>query len=668
MSTTTQYTASMITRKLNGTSNYLSRSASQEYYTSGTEFVGVIHFANLSLKNKAIKNMKLTVTSAKAGYGASKQKTVYVCRSNYQEASKTGVTGSDYAGSALGTFDGSFFGNTTTYIFNESTNAQLFNNLAAYFQSGDGTGNNTITLYNPNPPSSTMGYSKNYLQWDAATLEVTYDEGLSEPSVSATSANLGTSIQITVNQLSTSAKHTLEYSFAGNTGNIITEKSSETSISWTPSLNLASSIPNTTSAVCTIICHTYYGETNVGSKSCTITLKVPDNVIPTFPSSTPSISEAVSGISTQFEGYVQTKSKLNVSISVSKAYGSEIKSYKTTLNGFTYTGSSFTTDFLNKSGTNTLTVTVTDSRGRTATKSKTFTVLAYDPPSLSLFTAERCNSDGSAAKVDGNKVRVSLAASVSPVINGDKHNTISCTLRYKKRVDSSYPSTQVVTFTATNYAVNKTNYLLSPSFDVLESYDFKISLKDYFTTVEQTIDVGTKKVIMDFLQGGNGIAFGKIAQNSGYAEFGWPLKLSEPLGVEYGGTGCAGVGALPLSGGTMNSTAQITRDVGSGQWKQTRDKAIIKSTGVPTSNAFSPMLAMKTPSAVWGLGTYNENLYFVRTLDSDYTAGTNKASPTVYINSSGNFPESIERNRDRRRGKWWHWRYDSVGCAQESRY
>ena len=69
---------------------------------------------------------------------------------------------------------------------------------------------------------------------------------------------------------------------------------------------------------------------------------------------------------------------------------------------------------------------------------------------------------------------------------------------------------------------------------------------------------------MDFLSNGNGIAFGKVAENSGYVEFGWPLILSSALGVAYGGTGAttaagaiANLGGVKKTGDTMTGNLTI---------------------------------------------------------------------------------------------------------------
>ena len=544
---TATYSASLITRKKTSSSNAKSGYACQEFYDSSYNYVGVICFSGMALANKVITGISITAVSQAAGYGASHTKTVYVRKSNYQNTSAS-ATGAGYAGDALGTFTGSFYNNTTTVNITGS----LLTNLAAYFAEG----NNTITIYNPSPVESSHGYSNNYLQWSSVTMTVTYTEAASVPTVSASSVNLGSAVTISTNRLTTSATHTLTYAFGSTSGTIATGVGD--SVSWTPGLALAAQIPNATSGLCTITCKTFVSGTETGSSSVTLTLNVPSSVVPSI--SSVSVAEAASGIAAQFGGYVRTRSKLSVAISASGSQGSTVSSYRTTLDNVTYTSSSFTSNTLNTAGTLSMTVTVTDSRGRTATASRSITVLDYSPPSLTAFRAERCNTDGSAAQMDGTKVRVSLAGSVSSV--GSK-NVISCTVYYRLSTASAW--TQATTVSASNYAVSATNLLLSPTFDTLSSYDLKVRLTDYFYYVEQTVSIGTKQVLMDFYSGGNGIAFGKVAESAEKIEFGWPVVLSEPLGVDQGGTGaetasaaCGKLGAVKKSGDTMTGNLSIS--------------------------------------------------------------------------------------------------------------
>ena len=105
----------------------------------------------LDADTKVISGITLTMTSAKAGFGAGHTKTVYLRKSNYQNAT-TEATGGDYVGDALGTFAGSFYNNTTSY----DITGTLLSAMAAYIAAG----NNTFTIYNPSPSASYEGYTE----------------------------------------------------------------------------------------------------------------------------------------------------------------------------------------------------------------------------------------------------------------------------------------------------------------------------------------------------------------------------------------------------------------------------------------------------------------------------------------------------------------------------
>ena len=548
MATTVTYAASMCTRKTNSSSNAKNGVACQEFYDSSYNYVGVVCFSGMNLANKVITGIRLTIEAASAGYGAGSTKTVYMRRANYQNSIQSGVTGANYAGSALGTFDGSFYGNTTSYIISGA----LFTNMAAYISAG----NNTFTIYNPSPSASSHGYSYNYLQWSGVTITIAYEEPVSQPSVSSTSVNMGSAVTIYTNRVSTATTHTLLYSFGNTSGTIATGVAASTS--WTPPLTLAAQIPSATSGACTITCQSYVNGTLTGTRTCTLTLNVPSTVVPSISSVT--VEDTVTTVATRIEAYVRSLSKLAVEITAAGSYGSTISSYRTTLDGVTYTAASFTASKkLSAAGDMTLTVTVTDSRGRSATYTETLTVLDYSYPSIRLFKADRCNSDGSAAQLDGTNVRYSFEGGVVSLNN---KNALACVVYYK--LASADTWTQAETLPVTSYNLSQTDKVLTQTFDALSSYDLKVRLQDYFYYVEQAVSIGTKGVIMDFLSDGTGIAFGKVAETSGYAEFGWPLKLSTPLAISEGGTGAstaagarAALGAVNKAGDTMTGNLSI---------------------------------------------------------------------------------------------------------------
>ena len=554
MATTVSYQASLRTRKYNSSSNSKSSAACQEFYIDDYNYVGIIHFAGMNLQSKVITAISMSMTSAKAGYGDGHTKVAYFRESNYQEASRSGVTGGNYYGNALGTLSGSFWGNTTSYALSGS----LLTSMAAYFSSGK----NTLCIYNPSPPMGSQSYSRNYLQWESVTLNVTYDESVSVPSLSSTNVAMGNGLTIYTNRQSTSATHTLKYSFGNTSGTIATGVGA--SYVWYPPLSMAFQLPSATAGTCTITCQTYYGGSLTGTKSISLALSVPTSVVPTISSLT--YAEAVTSIKTQFNALVQGKSKLSVSIGSAGAYGSTISSIRTTLNGISYTTSSFITGFLSVGGSNTLTTTITDTRGRTVTLSKSFTVVAYAMPTITHFSAERCNTAGSAPQMDGTKIRITVKGACSPV--GTK-NTIACQVYYKQSTATAW--TLARNITPISYAIANTNLLLTQTFAVLSSYDLKVRLTDYFGFVEQSVSVGTKQVMMDFYKDGSGIAFGKVAESSGKVELGWPLELLSPLAVTQGGTGAnnassarSNLGITPATIGAATSSHTHTQTQVSG--------------------------------------------------------------------------------------------------------
>ena len=523
--------------------------ASQEFYDSSYNYVGILCFSGMNLANKVITSIWLDIDAAKAGYGAGSSKLAFLRKANYQNSIASGVAGWEYVGDELGTFEGSFYGNSTSYYIT----GDLFNQMAAYIAQG----NNSFTLYNPYASASSHGYSYNYLQWESCVITITYEEAVSQPTVSSTSVNLGSAVTIYTNRQSTATTHTISYWFGNASGAIATNVGA--SVSWTLPLSLASEIPNATSGICTITCNSFVNGTITGTRTCTLTLNVPSTVVPSISSVT--VEDTNTTVKDKIAAFVKSLSTLQVAITAAGIYGSTISSYRTSLDGVSYTAASFTASKkLSTAGDMTMTVTVTDSRGRTATYQTTFNVLDYTVPSVKKFSAERCSSDGSAAQLDGTNVRYSFEGGVNSL--GGK-NGLSCVVYYKLKSATAW--TQAEKMSITSYTLSATNKLLTQTYDALNSYDLKVRLTDYFYYVEQSVSIGTKGVILDFLSDGTGVGIGKVAETSGYIECGWPLKLSSPLAIAYGGTGAtsaanaiAALGGVKKSGDTMTGNLSIS--------------------------------------------------------------------------------------------------------------
>ncbi len=549
MATTLAYIASLCTRKYTSSANAKNDVACQEFYDSSYNYVGVISFPGLNLANKVITEIWLDIDAEKAGYGVKNTKTVYLRKANYQDDIASGVTGGQYVGDELGTFEGAFYGNYNGYHIT----GPLFDAMAACISAG----NNSFTIYNPSATASPHGYSYNYMQWASVVITITFEDVISLPTVSAASASLGSALTISTNRSNNAATHTLSYRF-GNASGLIGSDVGD-AVSWTPPFSLASEIPSATSGVCTITCNSFINGKMTGSRTCTVTLTVPSTVVPVISSVT--LQDTNETVAAQIGAFVKSLSTLSVAITAEGIYGSSISSYRTTLDGATYTAASFTAGKkLSAAGDMTLTVSVTDSRGRTATYTSTVQVLDYAIPSIRRFSVERCNADGSSAQVDGTKARFSFQGSVSPLNN---KNSFSCVVYYKLKNAEAW--TQAYAVNAASYTLAVSNQLLSQTYDALSSYDVKIRLADHFQEAEQAVSIGTKGVILDFLADGTGIGIGKVAETPGAIECGWPMKLTDPLSIAYGGTGAtsaesalAALGGVKKAGDTMTGNLNIS--------------------------------------------------------------------------------------------------------------
>lgn len=357
-----------------------------------------------------------------------------------------------------------------------------------------------------------------------ASANITLDSIPRASSVSAANMTMGTAGTITISRASSSFTHTLTYSF-GNTSGTIATKTTATSVSWTPALSLASQIPNAVSGTCTITCTTYNGNTNIGSKTCTLTLSIPASVKPTISSLTASRIDGE--VPSTWGIYVQTKSKVKLTINgAAGSYGSTIKSYSITGGGYSGSASTLTTGFLNNSGTITFKATVTDSRGRvSAEASVSITVTAYSPPYFNSSLSQRCLSNGT---LDDDGTYIHALVSFGYSTCGGK-NTLKTSVQYKQ-VSAEQWTDAGVTF-ASNTAFTYGKGQISTE----TSYDVRYTLEDAFSTISVQEIVSTAAVVMDFKSGGKGVAIGKVSESDNTFEVAenWDVKVYGMLLKEY---------------------------------------------------------------------------------------------------------------------------------------
>lgn len=335
-----------------------------------------------------------------------------------------------------------------------------------------------------------------------------------KPTLSSASADMGSSITIDLSErASDSFTHTLSYKpETTSTWTTITTKTSNTSVSFTVP-NFASAIPNKTGGNVEIRCTTYSGNTEVGTKTVSLTASVP-NTSAYYP--TASISDSEDYLS-GFTAYIQNHSKIKVTITPVGAAGSTIASVASYFDGKTYNGNSWTSDTITGKGSLTIKTTVRDSRGRSTTVTKTITVQGYSPPSISAFSAERCN-ENQVSTPGGNRVHIRYLFSVSASEYG---NTATMTLSYKLHSDTSYSELSE----SEQIPASETDVYPGTEMTSNSSFDIKITVEDAFDQTERVIPLRSEAVIFDVLADGTGFAFGKTAENSSFLDIAWRLLL-----------------------------------------------------------------------------------------------------------------------------------------------
>lgn len=324
-------------------------------------------------------------------------------------------------------------------------------------------------------------------------------------SISCGTLTMGSAGTISVSRASTSFTHTITYLYGTKSGTICT-KSSSTSVSWTPPLDLAHMVPNATSGVGTLYCDTYNGNTKIGSKSISFTCNVPANVKPSC-----SISSLTNTNST-FGCYAKLLSGVKVKPSASGSYSSTISSLKISVTGMSdktaSSGTEYTFDPFTSTGEKTITVTAKDSRGRTNSATMKVTVSDYSLPTAKISASRGTGSTTSNFISDdtGDHAKIVSNGSVSSISG----NTITPVLQYRIAGQSAW----------TNLAISASSLSLSDTCVIAvsdtQAYDIRLIIRDKAgKEAVATMTLSNGFATMDYKAGGDGIAFGKTANRAG---------------------------------------------------------------------------------------------------------------------------------------------------------
>ena len=336
----------------------------------------------------------------------------------------------------------------------------------------------------------------------SGSLKLTTIPRATVPSVDKPSLDCGSVIKFTGTSASSNFSHKLYTTWNNEEKLIATIDKGSTAVSYSYTIpnDWEKNMPNTTSAIATFILETLNGDTVIGRKSINATVQVRSGIVPTI--GNPTI-EDTNSISKVMGLYVQSQSCIKFTIPTSGNQGSTITSVSTKFNNQTYSGSTFTTQAIQDSGTLTYTITVTDSRGRTATKSGSVTVTAYSPPSLTNVSAKRANSSYAVDESSGTYALLHFKVGFTSLSN---KNVTSFYIQYRASGASSWTK---INSWANNYTLEQ-DYKAGNLFtSTTTTYEIAFGVKDKFMSDYswQIVTVTPTYTLINFGKDGKSLTF-----------------------------------------------------------------------------------------------------------------------------------------------------------------
>lgn len=365
-----------------------------------------------------------------------------------------------------------------------------------------------------NKTSGTTLLSLNVYSGSGSSRDSTYSYNLPiEPAGSKlgtiSSFTLGNAITIPITKYNSSFYDVLTISVGGTTVKTINDIEDGDSVSFTSSeLNtIYGKLPSATKGTFTfkLTTKTSSSGSSVGTSSKTATGTIPNTIKPTISGIT--LAEAVDGLANKFSAYVQNQSKITGTVNATAGTGSSISSYKTTINGTSYTSKTFTTGILKTSGTNTIKTTVTDKRGRSTSYETTFNVLAYTKPSITTFKVERCNADGT-LNDEGINFKTTIKSNITSLNN---KNDKTYLLQYKL---SSVDTWTTLGNNLTAYSIDTSFVTTNIALNTDNVYDFKLTVSDYFDSIPKSANVAESFTLINYGDDGHSMAIGGVAQDT----------------------------------------------------------------------------------------------------------------------------------------------------------
>lgn len=327
--------------------------------------------------------------------------------------------------------------------------------------------------------------------------------------ISPSNGTLGTSQSIAVTRYNTSFTHTIKATCGSESMTLCTKSTSGT-ITWTPPRTWAAQNTKGDTVSVTFQITTYSGSAVVETVSAKATYTIPD---------TPSVSFVLSdptGYNSQFGGYVQSKSKLEIQVAASGVYGSTIVSKTAKVGDKDWSLSQ--PGVLPNSGNVVVTVTVKDSRGKTKNASQTITVQPYTPPVISNLSYSRGVYSNGVWMDDprGGDIKVTYSVGIALSKNSA---SIQVQIGGNTRIDLSNQTGGAKSHIITGVGTDTTQSMSVIVTDKLASKTTK------------SISIPTVEVPLNINFALPSVCFGGVAESARAVQFKWAVELLSTITI-----------------------------------------------------------------------------------------------------------------------------------------
>ena len=337
-------------------------------------------------------------------------------------------------------------------------------------------------------------------------------------------ATIGEEVHISLPRASSGFTHTLRYVFGGAAETIDTGVAD--GYDWLVPESLAAQIPNDPDGTGTLTCDTYNGDTYIGSEEIPFSATVPGSMKPALTTGWATVTYDNSGtkasaIRAWVQGYSKARAEFDDSRITCKQ-GASVSGYSITYLGKTVSESPYRTETIGSTAA-TVRCTVTDSRGLSAYEDFEIAIHPYAPPALTGARLYRADGDG-AASDSGTHIAGRATANYYPIGGAN-----AATIRgYWKSVGGSYGSGEALSSGVTGIISG------SAVISTERSYVAKLVITDSLgNTAEFEDSIPTERVAFHLKEGGNGAAFGKVAETEHVLELAedWELKGGKKAGA-----------------------------------------------------------------------------------------------------------------------------------------